>query len=57
MKQISFADAEFAAKRKVTRRERFLAEMERVVPWAALLTALAPHDYPGSEGRRGRPPI
>jgi len=57
MKQMSFADAEFAAKRKVTRRERFLAQMECVVPWAALLAALAPHYYPGSEGRRGRPPI
>jgi transposase, IS5 family len=57
MKQISFADAEFAAKKKVTRRERFLNEMEQIVPWAALLEALAPYDFPGSEGRRGRPPI
>jgi transposase, IS5 family len=32
MKQLSFADAEFAAKKKTTRRERFLAEMEQVVP-------------------------
>jgi IS5 family transposase len=37
MKQTSFADAEFAAKKRVTRRERFLGEMERLVPWAALL--------------------
>jgi len=57
MKQISFADAEFAAKKRVTRRERFFAEMEQVVPWAALLAALAPHYFPGAEGRRGRPPI
>jgi IS5 family transposase len=57
MKQISFADAEFAAKKRVTRRERFLGEMERVVPWAALLAVLAPHYFPGAEGRRGRPPI
>ena len=57
MQQISFADAEFAAKKRVTRRERFLAEMEQVVPWAALLAALAPHDCPGAQGRRGRPPI
>ncbi|MBL8396344.1 MAG: IS5/IS1182 family transposase, partial [Candidatus Accumulibacter sp.] len=33
MKQISFSEAEFAAKRRVTRRERFLADMERVIPW------------------------
>ena len=57
MKQLSFADAEFAAKKKVTRRERFLNEMEQIVPWETLLTALAPYYFPGSEGRRGRPPI
>jgi IS5 family transposase len=33
MKQISFADAEYAEKRKQTRRERFLVEMEQVLPW------------------------
>ncbi|MEY3023525.1 MAG: hypothetical protein RJA16_351, partial [Planctomycetota bacterium] len=32
MKQVSFADAEFTAKKKVTRRERFLAEMGRGHP-------------------------
>ena len=33
MGQISFAEAEYAAKRKKTRRELFLEEMELVVPW------------------------
>ena len=37
MSQISFSDAEYAGKRKKTRREVFLAEMEQVVPWKALL--------------------
>jgi len=32
MKQTSFAQAEFAAKKKTTRRERFWAEMEQAVP-------------------------
>ncbi len=32
MKQTSFATAEFLGKKKVTRRERFLAELEAVVP-------------------------
>ena len=54
MKQTSFATAEFLGKKKVTRRERFLAEMERVVPWARLVELILPH-YP--DGRRGRPPI
>jgi len=33
MSQRSFASAEYAMKNKRTRREVFLAEMERVVPW------------------------
>tara|TARA_R110002094_G_scaffold192267_1_gene166511 strand:+ start:77 stop:1057 length:981 start_codon:yes stop_codon:yes gene_type:complete len=57
MKQTSFAQAEFAAKKKITRRERFLAEMEQVVPWSRLLKALSPYYYPDSRGKRGRPPI
>jgi IS5 family transposase len=40
-----------------TRRERFLSEMEQVVPWQALLEALEPSYYPNAGGRRGRPPI
>jgi IS5 family transposase len=57
MKQTSFAQAEFAAKKKITRREHFLAEMEQAVPWSRLLEALSPHYYPDSRGKRGRPPI
>jgi transposase, IS5 family len=55
--QIAFAPAEYAAKRKLTRRDRFLAEMEIVVPWARLLEALRPHDYPTAGQGPGRPPI
>ncbi|MDH1629548.1 hypothetical protein [Pseudomonas mosselii] len=32
MSQMSFSDFEHAGKRKQTRRERFLAEMEQIVP-------------------------
>ena len=52
--QGSFAEAEYAGKKKQTRRDKFLAEMERVVPWARLVERLAPL-YP--KGERGRPPI
>ena len=52
--QMSFAQAEYAGKKKVTRRERFLGEMERLVPWARLVAVVAPY-YP--KGERGRPPI
>jgi IS5 family transposase len=54
MSQTSFAQTEYAAKKKKTRRERFLGEMERVVPWAKLLALIEPH-YP--QGQRGRPPV
>ena len=33
--QTSFTHAEFAAKKKTTRREKFLSRMEEVIPWAA----------------------
>ena len=55
MNQRSFASAEYALKKKRTRRERFLEEMERIVPWARLEAVIAP-SYPRS-GRVGRPPI
>jgi IS5 family transposase len=57
MKQLSFAQAEFANKKKVTRRERFLREMEEVVPWAALIAALKPYYFPDSGSGPGRRPI
>ena len=55
MSQRSFASAEFAMKKKRTRREKFLAEMERIVPWARLIAVIDPL-YPKS-GRVGRQPI
>ena len=39
---------------KRTRKREFLAEMERVVPWAALIALIAPY---APEGKRGRPPF
>lgn len=52
--QTSFAQREYAAKKKQTRRDIFLGEMERVVPWARLVARIAPF-YP--KGERGRPPM
>ena len=53
--QRSFSDLEYAAKKKVTRRDRFLAEIEAVTPWSVLIAEIAPF-YPKGEGR-GRPPM
>ena len=55
MSQRSFASAEYAMKKKRTKREKFLAEMERIVPWSRLIAVIEPL-YPKS-GRVGRPPI
>ena len=55
MSQISFADAEYAGKRKKTRREVFLEEMEQVVPWKALLKLIEPHYPVAGRGRRPYP--
>jgi hypothetical protein len=43
-------------KKKVTRREQFLAEMDAVVPWTRLLALIAPH-YPKVGPKGGRPPM
>lgn len=53
--QASFSDLEYAAKKKVTRRDRFLGEINAVTPWLALVAEIEPF-YPQGTGR-GRPPI
>ncbi|WP_122741180.1 IS5 family transposase, partial [Pseudomonas viridiflava] len=56
MKQMTFADAEYAGKRKQTRKERFLIEMDQVVPWKGLINLIEPH-YPKGEGGRPAYPL
>ncbi len=53
-KQMTFASLAHATKKKVTRREKFLAEMEAVVPWSRLLALIEPH-YPKMGCKGGRP--
>jgi transposase, IS5 family len=52
--QPSFSQAEFADKKKITRREKFLTRMAALIPWSKLLAVLEPF-YP--KGERGRPPV
>jgi IS5 family transposase len=54
MKQMTLATTSFERYRKTTRREAFLAEMDRVVPWRELCALIEPV-YPKAGG--GRPPI
>ncbi len=51
MSQRSFSDLEYSAKRKQTRRDRFLGEIDAITPWRALVEAIEPH-YP----KETRPP-
>jgi IS5 family transposase len=42
MKQMTFADAEYAGKGKQTRKELFLIEMDQVVPWKGRIALIEP---------------
>lgn len=55
MKQRTFAGAAWSAKGKVTRRERFLAEMDAVIPWPRLLALIEPHYPKAGAGRQPQP--
>ena len=55
MRQQTLAEEGFERYRKSTRRERFLEERNRIIPWAELSAVIEPF-YPQDEGR-GRPPI
>jgi IS5 family transposase len=54
-KQLGFSDYEQTTAMKRTKREKFLAEMEDVVPWQALIDLIEPH-YPKTGNKGGRPP-
>lgn len=53
MSQITFAEAEYANKKKKTRREVFLEKMDKLIPWKKLEKKLSKY-YP--KGEQGRPP-
>ena len=55
MRQKTLAENGFERFRKTTRRERFLAEMEQVIPWRDLCKAIKPY-YSVPKGA-GRPPV
>ena len=52
--QCTFAGIAWTTKGKTTRRERFLTEMDRVIPWKRLIALIEPH-YP--KPGRGRRPL
>ena len=54
-KQLGFTDYELTTAKKRTKREKFLSEMEAVVPWQALIDLIEPY-YPKASKKGGRPP-
>ena len=55
-KQLGFTDYELTTAKKQTKREKFLSEMEAVVPWQALIELIEPY-YPKTSKKGGRPPF
>lgn len=53
-RQSTFSDAGFEKYRKKTRREQFLEDMEKAVPWEELVKVVEPY-YPVGDGRGRRP--
>ena len=43
MSQLSFSEAEYRGKGKRTRREKFLNEMDKTIPWGYLAGEVAKH--------------
>jgi IS5 family transposase len=55
-KQLGFSDYEQSKAKKQIRHEKFLAEMDTVVPWKALVDLIEPY-YPKTGSKGGRPPF
>jgi IS5 family transposase len=53
-KQLGFGDDEQSSAKKQTKREKFLAEMDKVVPWQPLSDLIEPF-YPKTGSKAGRP--
>jgi IS5 family transposase len=54
-KQLGFTGYELITAKTRAKREKFLAEMEVVVPWQELIALIEPH-YPKASKKGGRPP-
>ncbi|WP_445368195.1 hypothetical protein ACH5Y9_01125 [Methylomonas sp. BW4-1] len=52
--QLSFADVEYANKGKVTRREKFLNQLDGLLPWSVMRAVIEPH-YDSGKGCGRKP--
>ena len=51
--QMTFSDMEYSRRKKRTQKEKFLQEMNEIIPWTEWINKIEPY-YP--KGKRGRPP-
>lgn len=52
MKSLSFASLAYEQKKKKTRREQFLEEMDKVIPWESMVKLIKPHYPKAGNGRK-----
>jgi IS5 family transposase len=52
--QPTFADIEYAERKRKTKREEFLNTMEEIIPWDEWVAYIKPYYF---TGKRGRPPV
>ena len=55
MNRVSFASLAYDSKKKKTRREKFLEEMDQVIPWAELLAVIEKYYPKAGNGRQPMP--
>ena len=55
MNQVSFSEAEYTVKKRKTRREKFLEQIDGLIPWKRWEKKLARHDANPGHGRRPYP--
>lgn len=55
MDQLSFAEAEYVGKKRKTRREKFLEQMDGLIPWQRLEALVEPSYPKAGKGRRPYP--
>jgi IS5 family transposase len=55
MKNLSFASLAYENKKKKTRREKFLEEMDQVIPWVEIRQIIEPHYPKAGNGRQPFP--
>ena len=52
MDQVSLSEAEYTVKKRKTRREKFLEQMDGLIPWKRLEKKITRHDAKPGHGRR-----